>query len=110
MKRFAIVALLLLGVSGCGTPGAGPAQVGLEGRVTAVASSSGERTYILEVSDRGVLPLQVTGDPPPLNVRGVIVEIPEGVVLPDDAAGRFDTLAEWVADSGESVVVVDYLL
>jgi hypothetical protein len=109
VRTLALLAVLVLGASGCATAGDETVLVELEGRVTAVTAGSADGGYVIDVPDKGLLPLDVSGVRPPLNARGVIVEIPGDVTLPDDAAGRFDALAEWVADSGLSLVVVDYL-
>jgi len=106
--RLFAAALLVLGLAGC-APEPAASTVELEGRITAVMASAGGKSYALDVPDEGLLPLDLQGETPPLNARGVVVEVPDGLELPSDVSGRFDALSAWVAESGEDLVVTAIL-
>ena len=105
--RLMVAAALLFGLAGCGT-GAGADSLELEGKVTQIAASGGGRAYVIELAE-GMLPLDVGEARPPLGATGVVVEVPDGVDVPEDAAGRFDTLSAWTIERGEGLRVLGYL-
>jgi hypothetical protein len=107
-----LVAVVLVGLAvltGCAPDaGAGTQRVQVEGRITQVAAATGGRVYILEVAEQGVLPLDIEGRPP-MSASGVVVEVPDSLDIPSDVAGRFAALDEYVRETEESLVVVDFL-
>lgn len=128
---------LLVGTSGCsllggatgtdaggsasGTPAPSPSvELGLaemEGVVTEIVpgddtdagdNPSAGASYMLDVRDRGYLPLAIDAIPP-ANLRGVVIGVPIDFDIPDDAGERFDALAALAASTGEPLLVVDFL-
>jgi hypothetical protein len=74
-----------------------------------VTATSGGRAYVLDVRDQGLLPLDLGELEPPMSATGVVVEVPDSLEIPDDAAGRFAALDAFVLESEESLMVVDFL-
>lgn len=106
--RLVVAAVLALGLAGCGT-GAGAGTLELQGSVTQVMASGSEASYVLDVAGEGMLPLKLGDERPPLGVTGVVVEVPDGVEVPGDDAGRFEALSAWTVEHGEGLTVVGFL-
>lgn len=106
--RILAAALLVLGLTGCGTGAGAPGTLELTGTVTQITASGGGRTYVVELPE-GMLPLDVgVGGPPPGTI-GVVIEVPDGVDVSEDATERFDVLSAWTIEHDEGLRVLGYL-
>ena len=106
--RFVAAALLVLGLTGCGTGASAPGTLQLDGTVSQITASGGGRSYVIELAE-GLLPLDVGIGRPPVGTTGVVIEVPDGVDVPNDASGRFDALSAWTIENDEGLNVLGYL-
>jgi hypothetical protein len=107
----ALLALLAACAPDAGEPPAEDTQlVDVEGTIIEfMASGGGEDTqYLLDVAGQGYLSIAIDGRPP-RDIRGVVVEVPADVEVPDDVAGEYAALNALVEETGNPLPVVDYL-
>jgi hypothetical protein len=105
-----LAAFLVCALAGCAPDAvAGTQRVELDGILTQITASAGGRSWVLEVTGEGVLPLDLRDLQAPAMATGVVVEVPATIEMPEDRSGRFATLNEYVGETGESLVVLDFL-
>ena len=100
---------LLLALGGCAPESGGHQQIAVAGVITEVAAADGGRTYVLDASPEGVLPLDLADLDVPSSSSGVVVEVPVTLDVPHDQHGMFAALAQYVDDTGESLLVVGFV-
>ena len=108
--RLALAALLVVGLAGCAPDaGTGTQRVEVDGVITQITASSGGRSYALDVTGQGLLPLDLGELSPPAMATGVVVEVPDSIDVPDDEEGRFGALSDYAGETDQPLVVVEFL-
>jgi hypothetical protein len=106
----------MIGLTACAPDAGEPApedvqRVEVEGMIIEfMASGEGSDTqYLLDVAGQGYLSISIPNGRPPQGIRGVVVEVPADVDIPDDVAGEYAALNALAEGTGEPLPVVDYL-
>lgn len=109
MRALVAVAILLT-LGGCAPDAAaGTQRVEVEGVITRVMAAGEGNGYVLEMMPFGVLSLDVGDQLPPLMATGVVVEVPDSLVVPAQSEGQFEALNGLVEATGEGLAVVAFL-
>jgi hypothetical protein len=106
--------MLVLALAGCapdaGEPTEDTQRVEVEGTIIQFMQSGGgsDESYLLDVPGQGYLSIAIEGRPP-MNARGVVVEVSAEADIPDDVAGEYAALNAIVEATGIPLPVVDFL-